>query len=415
MAGQRVKLTTRIIERATCPDGKAQHDLWDADQPGLVLRVYPTGRKVFLAFYRVGTGRKAEQRWPRIGRADKIALRDARQAAREIMGAVAKGGDPVGDRKAEQKRSRQRLGAALDGYEADLEHRRVVKRRDVLSLLRRELLAPIGNVELETLDRATLAKRITEVKRSGRPGAARELKVRANVFLGWATDEGLINANPLAGWRLKRATRAERIERPGRALADWELPIFWNAASGADWPFNPYLKILLLLGQRRTETAMMRWRDLDLAEGVWIVPPAITKSGRPHKIPIPRQAVEILKGLPRLAGTDLVFPGRRNRPMSGWSKHLPPVYKATAAAGMAAWAPHDLRRTMRSGLSALGVERVTAELLLDHAVSDELSKIYDRHEYWPQRVEASSRWATHVLGLVEGGGGAVVPMRARAG
>jgi hypothetical protein len=82
---------------------------------------------------------------------------------------------------------------------------------------------------------------------------------------------------------------------------------------------------------------------------------------------------------------------------------------------MAAWAPHDLRRTMRSGLSALGVERVTAELLLDHAVSDELSKIYDRHEYWPQRVEASSRWATHVLGLVEGGGGAVVPMRARAG
>jgi hypothetical protein len=70
---------------------------------------------------------------------------------------------------------------------------------------------------------------------------------------------------------------------------------------------------------------------------------------------------------------------------------------------------------MRTGLGALGVEPVIAELLLDHAVSDELAKIYDRGEYWQQRVEASSRWAAHVLGLVEGGGGAVVPMRARAG
>jgi hypothetical protein len=55
---------------------------------------------------------------------------------------------------------------------------------------------------------------------------------------------------------------------------------------------------------------------------------------------------------------------------------------------------------------------VAAELLLNHAVSDELTAVYDRGDYWCARVEAASRWATHVLGTLEGGGGAVLPLRA---
>ena len=76
--------------------------------------------------------------------------------------------------------------------------------------------------------------------------------------------------------------------------------------------------------------------------------------------------------------------------MSGWSKRLPPIYEATAAAGMAHWTLHDLRRTMRTGLGNLGVDRVVAELLLNHAVSDELAQIYDRGEYWQARVKAAA-------------------------
>jgi hypothetical protein len=53
------------------------------------------------------------------------------------------------------------------------------------------------------------------------------------VFLGWATNEGLISASPLVGWRRERRTRAERLEQPGRALSDDELPVphnlkFWQ-------------------------------------------------------------------------------------------------------------------------------------------------------------------------------------------
>lgn len=88
--------------------------------------------------------------------------------------------------------------------------------------------------------------------------------------------------------------------------------------------------------------------------------------------------------------------------MTGWSKRLPAVYKLTAAAGMAPWTPHDLRRTVRTGLGRLGVDRVIAELLIDHAISDELAQIYDHGDYWHVRVEAASRWADHVTGAIEG-------------
>lgn len=414
MAGKRIALTAQRIERATCPASTGSKTgvlLWDSVQPGLVLRVYPNGRKVFFAFYRVGSGRKAPQRWDRIGDANAIELKDARDAAKARMGAVAKGGDPAGERRAEIKRERARLEPSLNDYEADLQRRQVVKRGEVMSLLRREMLGPLGNVELPDLTRADLVKRVREIEARGRPGTAKELKTRASVFLSWCVDHGLIIASPLAGWRRQRKTRAERIDRPGRALADWELPELWKAAEAQGWPFGPYLKLLLLLGQRRTETMAMRWRDVDLEAKLWTVPAEITKSGRAHRVPLPRQAVDILRTHKRAAKSDLVFPGRRNRPMTGWSKRLPDVYELTAKAGMAPWSPHDLRRSVRTGLGKLGVDRVIAELVINHAISDELTAIYDRAEYWQQRVDALQRWGDHVDGVIKDAADKVRPLR----
>jgi integrase len=404
----RIELTAQRVSRATCPPEKAIADLSDAGQPGLMLRVYRTGHKVFMVAYRVGAGRTGKQRWLKIGDAAAISIKAAREAARAVLDEVAKGGDPAGERKEAARRERARLGQALDRYEASLEDRHVVKRADLLSLLRRELLVPLGNIDLAQIDRPMVIDRLDAIARSGRPGAARELRVRAGVFLGWAADQGLIKASPLAGWRQPRRTRAQRLERSGRALSDAELPILWSIAGAAGWPFGAYLQVLLLLGQRRTETAMMRWSDIE--GDVWTIPATVTKSGRAHRVPLPRQVVEILNGLPRLKSSGLVFPGRHGRAMTGWNARLRPVYDQTAARGMAPWMPHDLRRTVRTGLGRLGVEPVVAELLLNHAVSDELIAIYDRGEYWQQRAEAAAHWADYVTGTVEGGD-TVVPLR----
>ena len=79
-------------------------------------------------------------------------------------------------------------------------------------------------------------------------------------------------------------------------------------ASAQGWPFAVYLQMLVLLGRRRTETALVAWSNVDLDKSVWTVPPEITKSGRPHKIPLPPQALAILRTHKRAAKSDLVFP-----------------------------------------------------------------------------------------------------------
>ena len=409
---QRVNLTVQRIASLRCAPGEREAYLWDAAVSGFGVRAYPSGRKTYLVTYRSGGGgRKAPQRKLALGDVNSISLADARKVAKQRLGEVAAGGDPSAARHEARRRERALLSAALDRYEQSLARRRIVKRKEAMSLLRRELLGPLGNVDLAELDRPTLVARIAEVEDGGRLGTAEDLRSKIAVFLSWAVNEGLIAASPLAGWRRERRTRAERIEQPGRALGDLEIPIFWAAGTSAGAPFGPYLQLLLLLGQRRTETSLMARPDLDLDAGEWIIPAAVTKSGREHRVPLPRAAVQIIREQPRMAGTDLVFPGRGGAPMTGFGARLRPVLDFTTQEGMGHWSLHDLRRTMRTGLGALDVDPIIAELILNHALQGDLAKAYDRHDYWRRRVEAVNRWADHVMGLIEPADARVVHLR----
>lgn len=409
--GQRQALTVTRIERATCSQDQKQVRLWDSVQPGLLVRIYPSGSKVYWARWR----QHGKVRWDRIGDVDAISLDDARKATAIKLGSVAKGGDPVKERQDAQKQIRRRLGAALDEYEESLELRGVVKRREYLSLLRRELFSRLGDIDLAEIELEDIVRRIEAIK-ARRPGTAKELRTRASVFFNWCAASGLVAVSPLAGYRQPRRTRKQLLEEQhiqaqARALDDSELPVFWMAAEAQKWPFGPYLQCVLLTGQRRTETALMKWRDLDLDTAIWTIPAAETKSGREHAVPLPAQLIAILGTLPRLRSVPYVFAGRKGAVLSGWSKRLRPVYDITKQAGMPHWTIHDLRRTMRTGMTALGVENDIAEMLLNHQIGDDLRRIYDKHEFQEKRREAANMWAAHVFGLVDEERDNVVPLR----
>jgi integrase len=417
MKTNRVSLTTRRIANAACPPDRSQALLYDSVQPGLAVRVYPSGRKTFVVRYRTEGGRQGRAEWYTIGAVGTVSLDDARKAAGIKLGEVAKGDDPAEERREERRRERQRLEAALEAYEKDMAERGVVKRSEYMSLLRRELLDPLGNVDLDTLDQAMLVQRINTLK-AQRPGAAKELRTRASVFLNWCAAQGLVKVSPLAGYRQPRKTRAQHLaaaeeKRQARALTDAEIPIVWQAAEAQGWPFGPYLQTLILTGQRRTETASMRWRDLDFKRGVWTIPAADTKSGRAHDVPLPAELIAILDDLPRVSRCPYVFPGKTLNPLAGYSKRLKLVYQITDAAGLDRFTLHDLRRTMRTGLTRLGVEEDVAEMMLNHQIGDELRRVYDKHGYPEKRTEAAQRWARHVCGLVDAndGTGNVVALR----
>jgi integrase len=88
------------------------------------------------------------------------------------------------------------------------------------------------------------------------------------------------------------------------------LAQIWEAAELLGYPFGPYIRLLALTAQRRTEAAGMRWADLDLSTATWTIPAADTKGERRHHVPLTAAAVKILAALPRLGAFVFTTDGR---------------------------------------------------------------------------------------------------------
>jgi integrase len=266
----------------------------------------------------------------------------------------------------------------------------------IISLLRRELLGPLGKVDVQTIDRQMVADQVAKLEERKKPGAAQDLRSKSATFLNWCVNRGLLRANPLGGWRRDCKTRAQFTTRIGRSLQESELEAIWRACSAVPAPYGDYVRILLLLGQRRKETALMKRAHVDFAKGVWTIPGAQTKNGREHRVPLPPFAVAILQRQKKWVGSDYVFAGAGGKAMTGWSKRQPDLVKKCGFK----WGLHDGRRTFRSGLSAAGVEEEVAEMMLNHT-REELLETYDREPRWKERVEAGQRWAQYVAKVAE--------------
>ena len=75
------------------------------------------------------------------------------------------------------------------------------------------------------------------------------------------------------------------------------------------------------------------------------------------------------------------------------------IDKASEVTG---WTLHDLRRTLRTGLSRLGIRPDISERVIGHAVGGTLGQTYDTHEYRAEKLAALEAWNAHVMAAVEG-------------
>ena len=154
----------------------------------------------------------------------------------------------------------------------------------------------------------------------------------------------------------------------------------------------------------------MRWAELDLDKALWRLPGERTKNGRPHDVPLPSQAVELLRaaGPGEGGGGEFVF-GRRG--FGAWNRGKA---RLDAALGLPPWTLHDLRRTAVTGMAELGVAPHVVEAVVNHVSGHKagVAGVYPRAVYAAEKRAALQRWADHldhVLGLAER---KVIPLRA---
>jgi len=170
------------------------------------------------------------------------------------------------------------------------------------------------------------------------------------------------------------------------------------------------LRLAPLLFQRPGELRNATWSEFDLDKAVWEIPAARMKrtkqgkaEGSAHIVPLPTQAVEILRELQPLTGSgDFLFPSVRtmDRPMSDNT-----VNAALRRLGYdtETMTGHGFRAMARTILDeVLGVSAAIIEAQLAHAVKDPLGRAYNRTAHLPQRREMMQRWADYLDELKAG-------------
>jgi integrase len=406
----KIRLTDANVRDAQLTEGKQEEVIWDADVTGFGLRLRGASKSFVVVYRPPGMGRDANPKRLKIGTPDTIPnVKEARRLAKETLGKVAGGADPVAERAAKREVSTARVTDLLGRYDQHMERRGHVNRTTIMSTLRRGLAAHL-ETGIRELKGWQLSEVIENLEAAGKSGAADDFRARVSAFLNWSAFEArAIDANPLAGYRKGRHTRAEKVaqETVGRALSDKELAAIWTGA-GHTSPFGRLVRFLMLTGCRRGEGAGLLWSMVDLKSGRVYLPATFTKQARGHTVYIAPALEKVLKACPVDARTpDLVFASERTGgPIRGWTQLMDPHAKRSGRFSLGlvpksgvTFTLHDLRRTFRTGLSRLGVDTEIAELALGHARAD-LESRYNRDDCEAQVRAAFEAWARHVAEVI---------------
>jgi integrase len=189
-------------------------------------------------------------------------------------------------------------------------------------------------------------------------------------------------------------------------------------------------KMLVLTGQRKSEVAKARWREFHFGKKIWTVPPERFKSESSHLVPLTDDVLALLQQLPRFnRGEHLFSTTSGEKPVSGFSKakarldrRMLRTLKAlarrrgenAAKIELPPFVNHDVRRTVRTRLSALKVSERVAEMVIGHGKKG-LARVYDQHEFLDEMRDALELWASHLRTIMSPPPKNVIPLKRAAG
>jgi integrase len=354
----------------------------------------------------------------KLGNFGSLTLSQARSKAGELESSIEKGANP----KTHLARERH---AARSSRELDRERlveivitkwKRIhfpgirEKTREMYDAQLSLIGEAFGGRDISTISRGELARFLDSVRTRTASGVGANHAASTLRQLFRHAEERLdLERNPAATLR----TQVRPSPRK-RVLEQDEIRVLWQACIQAGYPYGHALRFSLCTGQRIGECGAIRRSDLDSEGNYWSN--TENKADRRIDIYLAPLAQEILDDCPHFSEGDHYFSassGRLGIRSDTWSRALqlhvrPEIPRAADFLGESPitdhWTPHDLRRTVRSGLTGwCGVLPDTAERVLNHAIGG-LRAHYDYADYRPHVRDALEKWDGFLSSLLEGKG-----------
>lgn len=431
------KRLTDVDLRSLPPAEKGKrYEVRDNDVRGLLVRVTDRGKRTLMLQARFPGSSQSTRR--ELGEYGSLKLAAARELARDWHELIRRGIDPSAARRATnqatEKRRESAFGPAVEKYISekvigpDPAQPLMRNGKETARILRKEFVPRWDKRLLGDLSADDILALI-ENKALKTPSMARNMLAILRAFFVWAVHQrgryGL-KSSPCAGIRPSAINKIGDKPKRQRALTDEEVRLFWRSASRLRDPYGPAYQMLLLTGLRANEVADAARTEFKLAKTAaasqWIIPPGRMKGknghDRAHLVPLTQPALDILKRLPNYGddnpylfsttgGEKPVYLSSKMkdqlaaRMLQSKKAMLRKRGKPYRDATIPHFVIHDLRRTVRTNLSALDVKEEVREAVLAHAKPG-IKGVYDVYEFAKEKRQALELWNSRLAQILAG-------------
>lgn len=373
-----------------------------AIERGLLLEVLPSGKKTFRYRYRyrgkrekVSLGPLATEHQP------GLTLQQARIEQAKAAQLLLSGISPARNAREEKNGRKAALVLGTFAQVADqwlrIDHRPANKNpAQDETYLTRDVLPRLGPIPIAEITSEDVWSCVEPLHKSKHYQAALRVKNVVKRVFDFAIRNNFKGHNP--AMVIKDRKIASKSIRT-RVLSFAEIPAWLEEirTSSLSRMMKLAFDSLLLVPVRKTELLHAPWTEFDLGAGTWTIPEARSKTGVAITHKLPRQQLAILQQLKEMGGgSKWVFPSNRGGGKNPVSKSCINTALRAISEGPSTVVPHDLRRTVRTGMSKIGVPRDVAEKCLNHNRQDP----YDHDDLYEPRGEALQKWADHIDKLV---------------
>ncbi len=364
---------------------------------GFGVRITAAGARAFVLNYRVD----GRERRITIGSYPAWSVAAARTQAAKLRQQADLGKDPLLERQ--RRRGADTVFELAERYIN--EHAKAHKRswKEDQRRLNKHVLPVWSARKVEDVTRRDVDALVSRIARDTPIEANRVLALVRKMF-SFALDKAIVEAHPCLRMRApgKETARDRALQTPA------DLQLLWQITGGGEWADTmpareaAALRLLVLTGARVSEIASMPTLELDLIANEWHLPAARNKGKRDHLVPLVEEAVVIVEAQPRQGR--YLFQGSRGGALN--KKAVERALRATLAKAktqgyeVVEFTPHDLRRTVETGMAAAGVPKEYRDRVLNHKDASVGGINYNKHDYLQQKREALTAWAARLQGLL---------------
>lgn len=382
------------------------------DGGGLYLELTKAGGRYWRMKYR----HSGKEKRMAFGVYPGVGLKAARELANQARKALKAGDDPGLLRKAEKAKAEHEAVNTLEAVARDwMKHQATRWGAEtagrIKASLEADLFKPLGSRSLASIKPGEIMAAVKKIEARGASDQAGRVLQRVKSVYRWAVIHERIEANPMLDLVPSEILKPREVQHRA-AMADKELPEF--LAKLAAYDGDPHtvnaLRLLILTATRPGETRGARWAEFDLGAALWVIPAGRMKMKIEHRVPLSRQAVEVLRTMQPLSGAgELVFPSPvyRSKPLSEntFNSALSRMgYKNEATA-------HGFRALFSTVANECGWNPDVIERQLAHKEQNEIRAAYHRATYLKDRERLMQWWADYLDGRKTGN---VVKMPQRA-